>query len=254
MCDDRRWNTPLQGCHDPYGCWNWLASKEFQTEFQRQQDIDNPYPTQVFRERTNDPDIPNWEIYVNNAENQQRNEDVFTMCLFAWCSIIRGTAFTIGDHHYWLLGYKWPTKGDQNRSPIADLVGLRPDGGLTVFECKVDADKNKNLCAVICEQALAYLSCLTGATNFHNIHDGFETWRRRKANDGQIPVGFEDVRPCHDARHEAIVLATHDWFNGYHEITDEIRNCVQARSQSRVAIGFAATTFIKTTNGEWMDR
>lgn len=254
MCDSR-WNEPLQGRpQKPLECWTWLASEGFQTEFERQQAVDNPFPGEVFRDRTNA--MKNWQTFSDTNESQHTtNEDGLTYGLFGWCSVVNGKPFVIGKEHYWLLGYQWPMKGDQNRGPIADLVAIRPNGGLTVFECKVDADRNKNLCCVICGQALAYLACLTGANNFDKIQRGFDRWRERKAACGMIPKGFEETIPRRDVCHEAVVLAVRDWFSGYHKITDQIRECVQARLQpsSRVAIGFAATTFIKTTCGEWMD-
>src|SRR5207249_10230376 len=110
---------------------------------------------------------------------------------------------------YWLLGYEWPNQGSE-AGRRADLVGLTPQGGLAVFECKV-VNRDTPFTAVL--EGLDYLTCLTSEPNFQKIQSSFAEWTRKPGK--IVPEGFVDVRPDRTQEHEVIVLAPKEYFGTY---------------------------------------
>jgi hypothetical protein len=159
----RRWMEYLNSPRGDTPEWPWLLRELLQDEFRRERRGGHCYAGDVFKDRDGeDPTLA-------TAPEKRRVRD-----LYHACRIQTNGCFHIGNTPYWLLGYEWPNQG-REKGRRADLVGLTAEGGLAVFECKVDGNSYGPFAAIL--EGLDYLACLTAETNFEKIRHGFSRWR-----------------------------------------------------------------------------
>ncbi len=219
--------------------WPWVLCQLLEGEFLRQQQVDSEYTgRQVFIDRDNHD--------IANATSPERRA-VYT--LYHLCREQASRCLRVGDETYWLLGYEWPNQGNRRMSR-ADLVGLKRDGGLVVFECKLQNNRYAPVAAIL--EGLDYLACLTREQNFDRLHEGFWAWRDQEGF--QIPDGFLDSEPDRAAKHAVILLAP----QGYYDLYTRSQRGLGWQSLARVGrcscdkleLGFAVSDFQSTT-GSW---
>ena len=229
----RKWMECVRTVRGNQPLWPWLLGAALDDEFQRQRSIGEGYQEDVFKDR---------DDYAYQEGDTERR---MTASLYHHCLLNADGCLTVGDEPIWLLGYEWPNQGGVSEmGRRADLVGLRRDGGLVVFECKRPDNSDPPLTAVI--EGLDYLACLLRQPNFDKILLGFEKWLAKPGK--RVPVGFEDVCPRSDARPSVIVLAPDNYFSGRYtrskrgEGWAEVSIVGEEISQS-FRIGFAASDF-----------
>ena len=116
-------------------------------------------------------------------------------------------ALMVGNERIWLVTLQTPNQGNE-RSRRADLLGIRQDGSLVVFECKVASNSETPLSALL--EGLDYLGHLLVEQNFNRFQEGLAAWRathRIPGNLSHTPLGFEAVEPIlNGPRHSVVVL------------------------------------------------
>lgn len=195
----RSWTTRLRQIQGNQPHWPWLLGSVLDEEFSRQIDVDDGYVGEVFKDRDEHP----------TQEGTTERRMVAT--LYQCCLTQNGGCLQVGDEPIWLLGYEWPNQGgDAERGRRADLIGLRSDGGLVVFECKRSDNSDPPLTAIV--EGLDYLACLLRPRNFQKIDDGFRRWLNKPGK--STPPGFEGVTPARSIRPSLIVLAPEIYYSG----------------------------------------
>lgn len=229
----REWTTQLRSIKGSRPLWPALLGVILDEEFERLANVDETYASEVFKIR--DDTTP-----VKGTTERRMVASLFHHCLRE-----NQGCLTFNSESIWLLGYEWPNQGgDKERGRRADLVGLRSDGSLVVFECKRRDNSDPPLIALI--EGLDYLACLMRPQNFKKIEDGFSKWLGKPAK--VIPSGFENVRPDRSCRPSLVVMAPEEYFlgrysrsrrgEGWREIADAGTQCVQKFSLSFAACDF----------------
>ena len=237
----RLWMKHLNSRHGNIPEWPWLMRELLAAEFTRQRAVGFAYARDVFKDR--DQEDPTLAI----SPEKRQVRDLYHQCL-------RKTAglFTIDDTPYWLLGYEWPNQGSE-KGRRADLVGLNLDGGLVVFECKLDDNSYGPFAAVL--EGLDYLACLTSTLNAEKIIQGFTKWSQK--SEKTIPKAFHKVKPDFSRQHQVIVLATHGYFDLYRKRSgrglgwSSFAELNERNDSDPVLVRFAQTDY-QSPNGIWI--
>jgi len=238
----RTWMTQLCQPRGDQPEWPTMMVRMLEEEFVRQRAVDRRYAGQkVFIDR-DDHDPLKATVPEKRA----------VYGLYHLCRKQAGRCLRIGEDPFWLLGYEWPNQGSY-RKRCADLVGLTPDGGLVVFECKLDRNSYAPLAAVF--EGLDYLSCLTGEHNFERLAAGFWEWHE-KLTEEDIPEGFRECEPDYSAQHSVVVLAP----QGYYELYTRSQRgqgwrdlaAMRANPGPNLGIGFALSDF-STPTAQWVE-
>lgn len=166
----RAWMEHLHSQKGDAPQWPWLFHEMLEREYQRERERGITYSGNIFKDRD--------EV------------DTTRGCL------------TIDGSRYWLLGWEWANQGS-DKGRRADLVGLTAQGGLTVFECKLESNSESLISAML--QGLDYLACLASEPSMRKIQQGFDVWRAKPFM--ITPERFEHCRPNNGAVHEVIVMA-----------------------------------------------
>ncbi len=187
------------------------------------------------------------------------SEKSLTRLLFQKCRSDSSACLTIGDERFWLVSYEVPNFSNRSHQS-ADLVGLTIDGGLVVFECKIETNSYAPITSLI--EGLDYLSCLLSQSNFARFQKELLVWKS-KANQ-IVPKGFENTEPCSSARHQVVVLAPKSYYDKYQSPNDgeKVPRSSRGLGWERVAklggtahdkllLRFARTDFDQTS-AEWV--
>ncbi|MBL4885722.1 MAG: hypothetical protein JKY95_14470 [Planctomycetaceae bacterium] len=193
----RNWTGRLRRIQGDQPLWPWLLGMMLDEEFDRLSNVDKSYERDVFKDR-------------DDHENQEGISKLrLVPALYHHCLQHNGGCLEVDGERIWLLGYEWPNQGGRAESGRrADLVGLRKDGSLVVFECKRADNADPPLTAIV--EGLDYLACLLRPGNFEKITSGFQQWIDKQ--DKIIPEGFEGIKPVREARPSIIVLAPEEYF------------------------------------------
>lgn len=209
---------------------------------------------EFLRQRTVDRAYTGKNVFINRDDHDPSKATVpekravyeFYHC----CRRESGHCLKVGADRFWLLGYEWPNQGNY-RMRRADLVGLAMDGGLVVFECKLDQNPYGPVAAIL--EGLDYLSCLTSERNFKRLCAGFWEWRE-KLEDQDVPKGFEQSEPDLTARHSVIVLAPQGYYDKYTRSRrgQGWQDLAESRLQPcpSLQVGFAVSDF-RTPESQW---
>ena len=232
----RDWMAYLTSPRGAVAEWPWLLRELLTAEYLRQRALDLCYAGGVFKDR--DDDDPGVAVLPEKRAVRE---------LYHRCRTETGGVLRIGTEAFWLLGYEWPNQGS-DRGRRADLVGLNGQGGLVVFEAKLANNAYGPFAAVL--EALDYLACLTSASNFAKVRDGFARWAAKPTV--TVPAEFREVSPAAAARHEVIVLAPVDYYGLY---TRSVRGTgwqsfASLPASSVLSVRFAVSDFISPV-GAW---
>ncbi|MCA9235860.1 MAG: hypothetical protein KDA44_10335 [Planctomycetales bacterium] len=169
--------------------------------FRTQRCDDATYEGEVFINRDDAPD-------VEGTREEHLVKRLYLQCLK---SPTDPGCLVLEQEKTWLLGWQFPTQGgDKEKSRRADLVGVRQDGGLVVFECKREDNRDSLLIAIL--EGLDYLACLLQNGNFSKLTRGFEGWKGQRSVSGAIPTGFDEVLPEISAEPWVVLLAPKQYY------------------------------------------
>jgi hypothetical protein len=129
----------------------------------------------------------------------------------------------VDDFPVWLINYEVPNQSNEKKRR-ADLLGLKLDGSLVVFECKVEDNHRDSPFRAVFE-GLDYLGHLLVRANMEKLISGFDRWRKKPRNEDvltKIPPQFRDVTVEREARHAVIVLAPESYFSFHQKDANEI--------------------------------
>jgi len=174
----------------------WLMGKELE----RVREFGDAYQgANVFIDR----DDQAWDY--GNYPNQNR-EDMRAYRLYREAHLHNDGCIDLGGQQVWLLTCQVPNQA-RIRGRRADLVGLRQDGSLVVFECKVATNKRDTPLFALLE-GLDYLSHLLLPANVERFQNGLDRWRHKQRHgEFQSQVPPDDVQFNPESRHAVFVLA-----------------------------------------------
>lgn len=230
----RVWMNLLKNVRGNQPLWPILLGSCLDAEFRRQQNIEEWYSADVFKDRDSH-EIKDSEKEEHLVGRLFRNAHSDTGCLY------------LRHHPIWLLGYQWPNQGGhRQKGRRADLVGMSQEGGLVVFEAKV-ADGDPPLVAIV--EGLDYLACLLRPGNLSKIQSGFAKWKQKPGR--IVPVGFNDVVPTRHVRPMLVVLAPAAYFSGKYSRSRRGSDWpsladIGTTFMDSVSLEFAATDFSST--------
>jgi hypothetical protein len=127
-------------------------------------------------------------------------------------------ALIVGGEPIWLVTCQTPNQG-YHQGRRADLVGIRMDGSLALFECKA-ATNNSDSPFFALMEGLDYLGHLLIEKNLKRFRAGLSEWRKTHGNKDSVshtPPGFEAVNVNEYARHSVVVLAP-DAYYQFHRL------------------------------------
>lgn len=197
------------------------------------------------------------EVFIDRDKLAQKRkthlkqEDEVIQCYRLYCDAHEKTsgALNIAGEPIWIISCQVPNQGN-HRKRCADLLGLRRDGSLVVFEAKVEGGTSP-LYAVI--EGLDYLGHLLIADNMARLTNGFEQWRTRHGSPdvySQTPPGFEDVHICPKAKHSVLVLAPLEYYEfhrtdakGINQGWEYVSDRYWPKSKLAVRLDFAVTNY-----------
>lgn len=195
----RDWTKRLRQIQGNQPQWPWLLAMMLDEEFKQTCVVDDIYKGDVFIDRD------------EHQYQEGQTERCLVPMLYHHCLQKNNGCLQIDEETIWLLGYEWPNQGgNDEKGRRADLVGMRKDGSLVVFECKRENNDDPPLTALI--EGLDYLACLYRSGNFDKIEEGFQRWISEPEKG--VPEGFEDVQPKRNARPCLTVLAPEKYFKG----------------------------------------
>ncbi len=177
--------------------WAVLLGYLIEQEFCRTIENGTPYAGGVFPlDRANLVDI-------HSGDPHQHLEPQLCYRLYREVYETNGGILEVGGEPIWIVNLFVPNQLNIAKRS-ADILGLRTDGSLVVFEAK-RADMGDSPFYALLE-GLDYLSHLLVNANQQSFLQGFEAWRERQQT---VPAGFENVGVTfgETVRHSVIVLA-----------------------------------------------
>jgi len=201
--------TPIESSQDDPGRrieWPQLLRFVIEAELARIGKEGQPYKKEVFIDRDKH------SIKNEFAEGQHR-EALKVQRLYREVHRHGNGCLRLGDEDVLLVSYNVPNQGSHRRR-CADLMGLRLDGSLVVFECKVKDNAKDNPFRAVLE-GLDYLGHLAIPANIASFQKDFRVWHKKEReadSRSKIPADFRDVTVKSEARHAVIVLAPENYF------------------------------------------
>jgi hypothetical protein len=184
----------------------------FDEEFQQLRDSDQYYAGTIFRNRDEE---------VHKYRNRESmDEEILVYRLYAAVHEQYQGVLNIDGTEIWLFSCEVPNQGKRlsyrTKKRRADLVGLRQDGSLIVFECKGPQNCDDSPFYGLLE-GLDYLGCLLTRQNFASLNEDLQDWI---AEHQVSPTGFSSVVPnwpsfsiAPQAQHSVIVLAPQSYYD-----------------------------------------
>ena len=136
----------------------------------------------------------------------------------------QGGLLHLGQEKIWLVTWEVPNQGgelsNQAKGRRVDLLGIRQDGSLVVFECKAGANTGDTPLYALLE-GLDYLGCLLADQNIKKLNKGFRIWRDKvRASDGKkfasrVPPAFRETEIRADGCHKVVVLAPAKYYQSH---------------------------------------
>lgn len=206
----RQWFEYLGKLHGRRVEWSQLIRHIINEELSQLRSDGTPYVSEVFIDRDRD-------AYRHQDHPKQDREDVSVQRLYRVIHERYEGQLQVDDFPVWLISYAVPNQSAEGHR-CADLLGLKLDGSLVVFECKVEDNYRDSPFRAVFE-GLDYLGHLLVPANTEKLITGFDRWREKPRNEdvlSKIPPQFRDVTVNPDARHALIVLAPKSYFS-FHE-------------------------------------
>jgi hypothetical protein len=181
--------------------WPQLLRYLLEQEFIRIRRDGQPYTGPgVFLDR----DEKAWQ---HKGKPRQSNEELLVYSLYRDVHEKREGLVDVGGEATWLVTCQVPNQAN-HRGRRADLLGLRANGSLVVFECKVAEGKDSPLIAVL--EGFDYLAHLLLPANLEKLDRGLRNWRKKDRKGERVsvvPEAFAGVDIKANALHSVIVLA-----------------------------------------------
>ncbi len=209
--------------------WPQLLRQMFYEEVGRVKHEEGPYQGQnVFIDRG---DLA-WGPYVDRPD--QHLEELSAYRVYRQVHEENDGALAVEGDQVWLVTLQVPNQ-ERFRGRRADLVGIRTDGSIVVFECKVGGNRSDSPLVGLFE-GLDYLSHLLIDDNFDRFSEGLDEWRAKHGISdvrSLTPDAFHDVAPVQSAKHAVVVLAPQEYYElhrldshgveqGWHLLSDRI--------------------------------
>ena len=173
--------------------WPQLLRSILAHEFRQMREHGVPYKGEVFQDRDGYA-----KLHANHASPHR--EDLTVYRFYDAIHSAKGGLLTIDDEEVWVVSAQVPNQGSRTRC-CADLVGLRKDGALVVFECKVEGNRNDSPLKALLE-CLDYTGHLMLRSNIDKFNEGLNRWSEKR----EVPDGFGGV--CLNAESKPVVLVT----------------------------------------------
>ncbi len=194
--------------------WPVLLRHILAEEFQELRNSDQYYSGDVFRNRDK-------EVAKHRGRDSQ-DEEILVYRLYAAVHDENHGLLKIGDESVWLFSCEVPNQGkklsNRTKKRRADLLGLREDGSLIVFECKGPKNPNDSPIYGLLE-GLDYLGCLLTSQNLPSLSEGLQEWLgEHEPQDGQFSSVFPEDWPLEivpEARHGVVVLAPKSYYDSH---------------------------------------
>jgi len=186
--------------------WPQLLRTMIREEINRIREHGQPYRGNVFIDRDH--------LALEYAERpDQHREDLSVYRLYRLVHQENQGSCSVDREPIWLVSCKVPNQGNQ-RQRVADLLGVRLDGSLVVFECKAAGMRGDTPLFALLE-GLDYLGHLLIDKNFDRLRKGFLEWKVKQSSQdclSKTPQGFELVDLNPNGHHSVIVLAPSEYY------------------------------------------
>ena len=192
--------------------WPSLVRRIFAEELKRLRDSDQYYDGQVFKNRD--------RKVAEHRHRDSEHEEVLVYRLYAAVHEHYHGVLQIGDMPVWLFSCEVPNQGkelsNRTKKRRADLLGLRQDGSLVVFECKGPQNRHDSPLYGLLE-GLDYLGCLLTRRNLASLSDDLQDWLGNTASQEQqfssvFPEDWTlEIEP--QACHGVVVLAPKSYYD-----------------------------------------
>lgn len=237
--------------------WPFLIRQILAEELQSLRTSDQYYGGAVFRNRDD-------RVHVHRMRDSD-HEEILVYKLYSAVHENFHGILTIDNTPVWLFSLQVPNQGkrlsSQTKGRRADLLGLRPDGSLVLFEVKGPRNRQDSPLYGILE-GLDYLGCLLTPRNLNRLNEGLEDWivdedrKDRVASrfSSSIPDWSRSIDP--HGKHSVIVLAPESYFDlhltdsigrpqDWWLLSDQLSKDVE--HAPRISLGFSVVDFEKGT-------
>ncbi len=243
--------------------WPYLVRQILAEELQSLRTSDQYYGGSVFRNRDD-------RVHEHRTRASE-DEEILVYKLYNDVHENRQGILTVGDMPVWLFTLQVPNQGkrlsSQTKGRRADLLGLKQDGSLVLFEVKGPRNGQDSPLYGILE-GLDYLGCLLTPRNLSKLDDGLQEWIMDQDRKEPVTSRFSSKIPDWpklsidpQGNHSVIVLAPKSYFdlhltdsNGRPQewwlLSDRSSNI--AESEPRISLRFAWIDFERVT-AEWFD-
>lgn len=152
------------------------------------------------------------------------SEKILVRQLYGLVHERQGGLLRLGEEDIWLITWETPNQGGEQSNDTkgrrVDLLGVRQDGSLVVFECKAGQNTSDSPLYALLE-GLDYLGCLLTARNMTKLTEGFRKWRDKPRSDtgeafmSRVPPAFREIEIRPDRCHKVVVLAPAEYYQSH---------------------------------------
>ncbi len=155
------------------------------------------------------------KLVRKHVDRPRNDEELEVYRLYKNVHERHGGLVKLGGKPIWLVTCQVPNQG-KAKGRRADLLGMRLDGSLVIFECKVGSNKSDSPLSAMLE-GLDYLAHLLTPANLKKMQMDLNDWMAKERGSDAlsvVPSNFKDVKINAKATHAVIVLAP----QGYYDI------------------------------------
>lgn len=238
--------------------WPFLVRQILAEELLKLRTSDQFYAGDVFRNRD--------ERVHTHRTRVSEDEEILVYKLYGVVHELHQGILQIGDTKVWLFTLQVPNQGkrysSQTKGRRADLLGLKEDGSLVLFEVKGPRNRQDSPLYGMLE-GLDYLGCLLTPQNLTRLNDGLQEWiidqEFKEKNVGQFSSTIPDwpklsIDP--QGNHTVIVLAPRSYFDlhltdsqgrslDWWWLSDRLTGNVE--TDPRISLGFSVIDFEQGT-------
>lgn len=243
--------------------WPLLMRQVLSEELHRLRVSDQYYKGTIFRNRD--------DKVLKYRARDPRDEEILVYRLYGAVHEKFEGVLMIGETPIWLFSCEVPNQGktlsNRTKKRRADLLGLRQDGSIVVFECKGPHNRKDSPLYGLLE-GLDYLGCLLSHRNLTRLNDDLLDWiveyePRELATDqfSSVVPSWSSFAINPQAQHGVIVLAPQEYFDlhvsdGSGQSTDwwllSNRFASKLCPDSKIDIDFAVVDF-EQGQAKWLE-
>lgn len=198
----RQWMNVLERMRGRHIEWPQLLRSILAEDFKQTREHGTPYKGAVFQNRDGRA-----KTHANHPRQDRENLKVYN---FYDAIHTKGSGvLTVGDEKVWIVSAQVPNQGgNSEKGRRADLVGLREDGSLVVFECKISSNRSDSPLKALLE-CLDYTAHLMLRDNIEKFNKGLNAWRGKR----EVPQEFARVCLKANTTPLVVVMAQQQYFN-----------------------------------------